>query len=341
MKAVQFSRFGIGSDVADIVEVPDPGAPGAGEVVIDILAAPINPANLLNFEGRYGAAPPALPALVGGEAVGRVAQVGAGVTHVGVGDRVLALFAGRLNWCERIKGPAAALWPLPRDADTLQLAMLAVNPATAWNMLKRFVTLEGGDWVVQNAGNSGVGHCVIRLAGRMGVRTVSLVRRPEQVAPLLAEGGDVVLVDGPDLAERVQDATRSAPIRLAFDAVAGEATGRLAQCLARGGTVVTYGLLASGDCVVKASDFVFRDIAHRGFWVSKWFEIASADERAAMYDELARLVAEGVIHVGVEATYPIAQVKAALAHAARPGRLGKILLLPNPDLVPLLTEPGA
>lgn len=333
MKAVQFSRFGTGSDVAEVVEVADPGAPRPGEVVIDILATPINPSTLLNFAGRYGATPPALPVMVGGEAVGRIAQLGAGVAHLRVGDRVLALFAGRTNWCERIKGPAAALRALPEAADTLQLAMMAVNPATAWQMLKRFATLEPGEWVLQNAGNSGVGHSVIRLADRMGLRTISLVRRPDQVARLLAQGGDVVLVDGPDLAERARAATQSAPIRLAFDAVAGEATGRLAQCLAPGGTVVTYGLLASGECVVRASDFVFRDIAHRGFWVSKWFETAAAGERGDMYDELARLVVAGVINVAVEATYPITQVKEALAHAARPDRSGKILILPNPHLV--------
>jgi NADPH:quinone reductase-like Zn-dependent oxidoreductase len=181
MKAVQFSRFGVGAEVAQVVDLPDPGPPGAGEVLIDILASPINPSELLNFAGRYGATPPPLPAFAGGEAVGRVAAVGDGVTHVSAGDLVLALSAGRGNWRERVKTSAAPLFALPRDADLLQLAMLAVNPATAWHMLHRFVALKTDDWVVQNAGNSGVGHSVIKLARSHGARTVNRVSRPEVV----------------------------------------------------------------------------------------------------------------------------------------------------------------
>jgi trans-2-enoyl-CoA reductase len=333
MKAVQFSRFGFAADVVELVEVPDPGPPGAGEVLVDILAAPINPSSLLNFEGRYGVTPPALPARMGGEAVGRVAELGAGVSHLRVGDRVLTLFAARTNWCERIKAPAAALRALPEQADTLQLAMMAVNPATAWLMLETIVPLVAGEWIIQNAANSGVGHCVIQLAQQMGVRTISLVRRPDPVDRLRADGSDVVLIDGPDLAERVSGATQGAQIRLALDAVAGEATGRLAQCLVPSGTVVTYGRLSSSTCVVNAAEFVFRDIAHRGFWLGKWLETAPADQRTAMYDEIERLIVRGAIRIEVEATYPLARVKEALAHAARPGRSGKVLLLPNPQLI--------
>lgn len=329
MQAVRFSRFGPGHEVAELVDLPDPGPPGDGEVLIDILASPINPSDLLNFAGRYGANAPELPAFAGGEAVGRVAAVGAGVSNVAAGDRVLALYAGRGNWRERVKASAAGMFALPAGADVLQLAMLAVNPSTAWHMLHRFVALAPGDWVLQNAGNSGVGQNVIRLARTLHVRTVSLVRRPEQIAPLVALGGDVVLVDGPDLPARVAAATGGVAPRLALDAVAGEATGRLANCVAPGGVVVIYGLLSDGASHVDASDFLFRDVSLRGFWFSAWFRSADAVEKKRFYDRLVPLLDDGTINVPVEATYPLARVKDALAHAARPGRSGKVLLVMN------------
>jgi trans-2-enoyl-CoA reductase len=330
MKAVLIPRFGPALDVAVVADLPEPTPPGPGQVLLDILAAPINPSDFLNFQGRFGAAPPPLPIIAGGEAVGEVAALGAGVTHLRPGDRVLALHAGRGNWRQRVLAPAAAMRPLPPAADPLQLAMLAVNPATALHMLTRYIALSPGDWVIQNAGTSAVGHCVVWLARQRGLRTVSVVRRNDQVAPLQAVGGDVVLVDGPDLAARLAAAVGGQKVRLALDAVAGTATGRLAQCIAHGGTLVVYGLLSGSDCAVPAADLVFRDIALRGYWFTPWFERASADEKAVVYDELGQLVVEGIIHVTIEACYPLDQVHEALAHAARPGRAGKILLLPNP-----------
>ncbi len=333
MKAVIVPRFGPAIEVAEVAEVPDPGPPGPGEMLLDILAAPINPSDFLVFQGRFGAVPPPLPAKAGGEAVGQVAAVGEGVTHLRPGDRVLALHAGRGNGRQRVTAPAAGVVALPSGADPLQLAMLAVNPATALHMLTRFLTLQPGDWVVQNAGNSAVAHCVIQLARRRGLRTVCVVRRPDQIAPVLTEGADAVVIDGPDLPVRVAAAVGGEPIRLGFDAVAGEATGRLSRCLAQGGTLVVYGLLSSPDVTVPAADLVFRDITLRGYWFTPWFDRASAPDIAATYAELGGLVADGTLKVAIEAVYPMDRVRDALAHAARPGRLGKVLILPNPDML--------
>jgi NADPH:quinone reductase-like Zn-dependent oxidoreductase len=309
--------------------LPEPAPPGPGEVLLDILASPINPSDLLNFEGRFGAYAPALPAVAGGEAVGRVAALGDGVTHLSVGDRVLAIYGGRGNWRERRCIPAQAAFALPQAADTLQLAMFSVNPGTAWHMLTRFLTLAPGDWVLQNAGTSAVGHHVIALARRLGARTVSIVRRAEHIEPLQALGGDAVVVDGPDLAARIAAATEGAPVRLALDAVAGEATQTLAASVAKDGVVVIYGLLSGNASRFDAADPLFRNVAIRGFWFSAWFASASAQERKKLYDELTPLLLDGTLVVPVEATYPFTKVNEALAHAARAGRGGKILLTMN------------
>lgn len=329
MKAVQILGFGTDPELLSIVDAPEPEPPGEGEVILDILAAPINPSDLLNFQGRFGSKPPPLPCMAGGEAVGQVRELGPRVEHLKVGDRVLALFAGRGNWCQRIKAPAVGLRPLPANADVNQLAMMAVNPATAWHMLKGFVALEPGDWVLQNAGNSAVAHNVVKLARHMGLRTINIVRSEAQRAGVLEAGADAVVVDGSDLAERVHAASGATPIKLAFDAVAGQATAKLGRCLANGGTVVTYGLLSSSSCQIDASDLVFRDVALRGYWFTHWFETSTVEQRNAVYDVIAGLIESGVIDVEVEATYPMSQVKAAVAHAALEGRKGKVILLPQ------------
>lgn len=328
MRAVRFNRFGPAHEVAELVEVDEPGPPDTGEVLLEIERSAINPADLLQFEGRYGAAPPKLPVWAGGEAVARVLHAGDGVAHLKPGDRVLALLAARGNWRPRVKAPAARLFALP-EADLDQLAMLGVNPPTAWCMLHDFVALAPGDWVIQNAGNSGVGQMVVQLAKRMGWRTVSVVRRDAQIEPLRRIGADAVLVDGPDLAERVPAATGGARPRLGLDAVAGDATRRIAQALADGGTVVNYGLMSGEACRVDASDAVFRDVSLRGFWLARWFATATLDAQHALYRRLGAAIADGALRVEVEAVYPLDRVAEALAHAARPSRGGKVLLAPN------------
>ena len=131
--------------------------------------------------------------------------------------------------------------PLPNEADPKQLSMISVNPPTAALLLSDFATLQAGDWVIQNTANSGVGGYLVQLAKLKGIRTVNVVRRESAVAGVLAQGGDVVLVDGDDLAARVKEATSGAAIRLAVDAVGGMGTERVASCLSEGGAVVNYG----------------------------------------------------------------------------------------------------
>lgn len=324
MLAAQVNAFGRPETVVEIVELADPGEPGADEVTIEAEFVPINPADVLNLEGKYGAAPPTLPMIPGAEGVGRIAKTGSAVRHVVPGDRVL--LPGPGTWRERIKAPGKAVFALPGDVDPKQLAMLRVNPPTAYLMLHQIVAPKPGQWVIQNAANSGVGHCLIRLARLAGVKTVNVVRREELVAPLRAFGGDVVLTDGLDLAARVRAAIGEAALPLAIDAVGGSGTQRLARCLSDGGTVVNYGMLSGEPCIVDGRETVFRDVRLQGFWLRKWFADTPPVQIAALYRELASKVADGTLAVEVEAVYPIRKIKEAVAHAARGGRSGKILV---------------
>lgn len=324
MRVAELAEFGPPATAVRLVERPDPGDPGPDEVVIAAELAPINPADLVNLQGRYGAEPPQLPLVPGTEGVGRVVRCGAGVTGVTVGDRVL--LPGPGTWRERFRAPARGLFPLPDRVDPEQLAMLRVNPPTAYLMLHDFVPPEPGHWVIQNAANSGVGHCVIRLAREAGLKTVNVVRRAELAAPLRAFGGDVVLVDGPDLDTRVRTAIGGGTLRLAIDAVAGSATLRLGRCVDDDGTVVNYGMLSGEACRLGVRETVFRNVTLRGFWLRRWFRVTPPATIGATYRMLAAKLADGTLRVEVEKVYPFQDLGAALAHAARPGRSGKILL---------------
>ncbi|HEY0133872.1 MAG TPA: alcohol dehydrogenase catalytic domain-containing protein, partial [Nannocystis sp.] len=177
------------------VDAPEPAAPAKGEVAVDFLCSPVNPADLLLLSGNYGHRP-VLPARGGLEGVGRVSALGPGVEHLKIGDRVL--LPGNA-WCERAVIPAGGLFALPAAAASEQLAMLTVNPPTAWGLLHDYVKLEPGDWVILNAANSGVGASMVALTRRLGLRIVSVVRREDAVAELRQQGSD--LVRDPELGE--------------------------------------------------------------------------------------------------------------------------------------------
>jgi len=329
MKIARFDAFGKPDEMIRCVEVDDPGAPGPDEALIDVLAFPINPADLLTIEGRYAIRPP-LPARLGAECVGRVTALGREVRDLAEGDLVIPL--DRDNWVQRKKVKAAQLVKVPADVDPLQLAMLKVNPPTAHLMMTGFVALEPGQWLIQDAANSGVGHCLIQLAKASGIRTANVVRREGLADGLTALGGDVVIVDGPDLGERVRAATGGARIRLAIDAVAGTQVVRLGDCLVEGGTIVNYGLLSGENPQLTGHQTVFKRLTLTGFWLAPTLQRMPPAELRAMYAMLARRLGDGSLHVPVEATYPIEAIAEAVARANAYRRAGKVLVIPNAPL---------
>jgi NADPH:quinone reductase-like Zn-dependent oxidoreductase len=326
LKAQYTQRGPVPQDVIDAVPFERP-ALAPGQALVAVLAAPINPSDVLMLTGAYGQLPP-LPAVGGSEGVGRVVEQGPQTTGPAVGQTVL-LPAGSGTWATHLVVPAAHLVPLPNDADPQQLAMLTVNPPTASLLLSDFVELQPGDWVIQNGANSGVGSYVVQLAKLRGLKTVNVVRREAAVEGVRAQGGDVVLVDGDDLAERVKAATGGAPVKLGIDAVGGKATLRLAAALAEGATLVNYGALSGQACEVSPRELVFRDITLKGFWLARWFRSTPMAQQRALLGELAGLIAAGKLGTPIQATYDVPQIKEAVAAAAAGERQGKILIVPR------------
>jgi NADPH:quinone reductase-like Zn-dependent oxidoreductase len=329
MKKVEIAAYGVPESVAQCVEAPDVGAPGAGEVVFDVLAFPINPADLSMIRGNYRLHP-ALPATPGAECVGRVAAVGAGVARLRPGDLVINL--QRENWAQRRRIAEADAIPIQAGLDLAQAAMLRINPATAQLLLEDHVALAPGDWVIQNVANSAVGRHLIVLAKARGVRTLNVVRRDDVAAQLRALGADVVLSDGPDLAERARSAAGGAPIRLGIDAVSGGATKRIADCVADGGVVVSYGSMSGDDPVMSRAALGARGVSLTGFMLGRGLAKRSPDQVRALYADLATKLRDGVLKAPIDACYPIEEIKTALARAQEGGRNGKVLVLPNGKL---------
>ena len=326
MKQVLIDSYGTPWEVAHCAEVADVGEPAADEVVFDVLAFPINPADMGFCRGSYRLKPP-LPATPGAECVGRVTAVGGSVKHVKPGDLVINL--QRENWAQkrRVKGDDAI--PLPAGIDLRQAAMVRINPPTARLMLSDFVELKGGEWVIQNVANSAVGRLLIVLAHQRGLRTVNVVRRPELAADLKSLGADLVIVDGEGLAQRVTAETGNAAIRLGVEAIGGAATGRLADCIATDGTLVHYGSMSGQDPEVGRSNFIYRGVRLTGFMLGRFMAKRSAEQIRAIYADLAQQVMSGKLHAPVDTVYPIDKIKDALAHADKGGRNGKILVSPN------------
>jgi len=327
IKAVQMNSFGAASKVAYCVELPDPTPTEPDEIIVDVAAFPINPADLLTIEGKYAAKPP-LPYTPGAEAVGHVSEVGSAIDNFRIGDLVMLL--SRENWTQKRKVKAAELLKIDTESDDLfQFAMLKVNPATAALMLRNYVELKSDDWIIQDAANSGVGHCVIRLAAKSGIKTINVVRREELISPLMQIGADAVLADTDNLSEQVKQITEGAGVRLAIDAVAGNTSLQLAECLADGGVMVNYGMLSGNPCMVQPDWIVFRHLTLTGFWLATQLRDMPREQIESLYKELIDDISQGVLDVPIAATYGIDDIKDALAHAGRENRSGKILVLPN------------
>ncbi len=315
MKAVQIKSFGDPLTVLEVAEIPEPRLPGPNEALLGIEMAPVNKHDLLLVNNALGAGP-ALPAIVGNEGFGRVLAAGQEVKHVKTGDRVLApLFSG--TWREKMTVPASALFPLP-DGDPQQFSMLGSNPPTAALILSEYIQLKKGDWVVQNAANSGVGRSLIALAKARGLRTINFVRRGELVNELKAAGGDVVLVEQPGAVEEALRFVGDGSVRLGVDGVGGQSTGLLTQALSPGGLLVAYAAISGTPFAINTKQLIFKQLKLQGMFLGH-FDYEKKVVPAQR--EAAPLVASGALYVPVAEVYPIAKIKEAVSHLLRGGKI--------------------
>ncbi len=322
-KAAIYETHGNPAEVLRVIERDWP-RPEADQVVVQMRAAPINPADLNAIEGKYPVKP-LLPATPGMEGAGVVIECGASVRNLEVGTQVIVPHNFG-TWRQAAALPADQLVAVPSEIEPVQAAMLKVNPVTAWRMLHDFVSLRPNEWLIQNAANSGAGRAVIQIAKELGYKTVNVVRRPELVDELEQEGGNIVVVENEKLREEVKDRTAGAPIRLALNAVGGESALSIAKTLAPAATMVTYGAMSLQPLKIPNGLLIFKNLWFTGFWVTKWYDNATPQQRAETFTPLFEMAKRGLLRSKIEKTYPLSDVKAAVADAARGMRDGKIVL---------------
>jgi NADPH:quinone reductase-like Zn-dependent oxidoreductase len=321
-----FDRVGSPPDVLRIEDdVPAP-QPAFGEVLVRMLASPINPSDLMYIAGQYGLTPK-LPATPGFEGVGVVEATGGGVLGwLRKGKRVAVINDRIGNWAEYTVTKARQVVPVPDALSDEQAATFFVNPATALIMTRSVLRVPTGAWLLQSAAGSSLGQMVIRLGKKFGFRTLNVVRRREQVEELKKLGADAVLVeaDGP-ISHQVRKLTQE-PVLYAIDPVGGKTAGELIEALSPGGRCLLYGSL-SGDAVpVHPRTMVSGSIEVSGFWLANWSKRQSVVTMLKLFRQVTAMMQEGILQTTFSGIYPLEDVKKAVEHAAAPGKGGKVLL---------------
>src|SRR5205807_4523206 len=203
IKAIVYERHGNPADVLQIQTEAWP-KPAADEVVVQMRAAPINPADINAIEGKYPGRRE-VPAVPGMEGAGVIVDLGAKVKDLRAG--ALVILPHHIGtWRDALAVKANEVVVVPNEIDPIQAAMLKINPLTAWRLLHGYVDLKRGDWLIQNAANSAAGRAVIQIAHALGYKTVNVVRREELIDELRADGGDLVLIDSENLRNEVKNA---------------------------------------------------------------------------------------------------------------------------------------
>jgi len=314
MRAIQITQFGNPSDVVRVVDLPEPPAPGAGEVKVAVEFSPLNLHDLLLVRGVF--ARPPLPVVLGNEGIGRIVEVGSGVDTVQVGDLVvLPLLAGA--WREQLVLGGEGLFRLP-EGNVEQLSMVGGNPATAGLILSEYSDLEPGDWVVQNAANSGVGRSLIALAKARGFRTINLARDESTFAGLTTSGADIVHLDDTSASGTIRREIGDGRIALAVDSVGGDSAGRLVDLLSDGGWLVTYAAATGQPMSINAMSLIGNHVTVRGFSAGN-FDYAT--KILPVIREAAPLVASGALFVPIAAVFELDDIQAAIQQVVRGGKV--------------------
>ena len=307
MKAVRFDEYG-DADVLTVADVPVPD-PGAGQVLVRVKAAGINPGEAKIREGMLHAMWPAtFPSGQGSDLAGVVDRLGPGVTTAAAGDEVIGWVDTRSAQAEYAVVDADNLASKPADVPWEVAGALGVAGFTAWAAI-RAVNLTAGDTVAVSGAAGGVGSLTVQLARRAGATVVGIAGQHNQ--EWLREHGAIPVRYGEDLVGRIFDALLTTPQVDAFIDT-------------HGGDYVEFAINELG---VEPSrvDTIANFDAVREYGVKSEGNAAGAS--AATLAELAQLIAAGELEVPITATYPLDQVREAYERLATGHIRGKIVLL--------------
>lgn len=323
MRAITVPEPG-GVDSMVLAEVPDP-EPGPGEVVIDVVAAGVNRADLLQRQGHYPPPPGASP-YIGMECSGRICLVGDGVSDWQVGDEVCALLAGG-GYAERVAVPVETVMPVPQGIGLVEAAGLPEVACTVWVNVFMAAGLQRGEVLLVHGGSSGIGTMAVQLGRELGARVAVTAGTADKLEACRALGADILVnYREQDFVEVLRQEAGGADVVL--DVIGAKYLARNLDVLNHGGRLSIIGLqggrkaeidlgaMLAKRVAVLAASLRARPLAEKGVIVR------------SVVEHVWPLVAEGRVRPIIHATYPLAD--AALAHQTMDDstHIGKLLLLP-------------
>jgi NADPH2:quinone reductase len=324
MKAIVATRWGEPSEL-EYAEVPDP-APGAGQVLIDVRAIGCNFPDILMVQGKYQVKPP-LPFSPGHEIAGVVRAVGAGVTRVRPGERVIA----SLEWggyAERAVAAAERVYTIPDAMPFDQAAAFFVVYQTGYCALVQRAALQPGEWLLVHGAAGGVGLAAVQLGKTLGARVIATAGTPEKLEVARQSGADV-LIDyrTEDWVERVKAVTGGEGADVIYDPVGGDVFDGSTKCLAFEGRLLTIGFAGGRIPTLAINRVLLKNISvvgvHWGYYQRRGSPLVHEWTHA-----LLKLYADGRIRPVIYRAYPLREAGTALGALASRESYGKVVLVP-------------
>ena len=312
------------ADVLSWQQVPDPVA-GPGEVIVEVAAAAVNRADILQRQGLYPP-PPGAPEWLGLECSGTVAELGAGVTSLSVGDQVCCLLSGG-GYAERVAVPVGQTMPIPAGVDLITAAGLPEVACTVWSNLVMTAHLQRGDWLLVHGGGSGIGTMSIQVARALGARVAVTAGSAQKLARCEELGAEVLInYREQDFADVIAAETGGRGVDVILDNMAAKYLERNITCLAPGGRLIVIGMQGG----VKAEIDLGVLLRRNGTLHATTLRGRTPDQKAEICAQVERHVwpwiAAGIVKPVIDRVVPI--TKAADAHRALEAGdvTGKIIL---------------
>ena len=323
MRAVIAAEPG-GPEVLSVAELPDP-EPGPGEVLLEVAAAGLNRADLLQRQGHYPP-PPGESDVIGMECSGTVGAVGPGVEDWSVGDEACALLAGG-GYAERVVVPAGQLMPLPDGVDLVTAAALPEVACTVWSNVFMVAGLQPQETLLVHGGAGGIGSFAIQLAHRLGARVATTAGSPDKLAACAALGADVTIdYREQDFVAVLKDATDGHGADVILDNMGAKYLARNVDALATQGRLVVIGMQGG----TRAELDLGRLLRKRGAVIATNLRGRPREEKAAICASVVEhvwpLVAEGLVRPVVGRSFALAEAAEAHAFMESGEHSGKILL---------------
>ena len=324
MKAILCTRY-CTPDELELADIPQPTA-GPGEALVRVKAAALNFFDLLIIAGKYQVKPP-FPFSPGSEFAGIVESVGAGVTDIAVGDRVLGS-TGHGTAREYIAVPAKQLVKIPEKLDFERAAGLTVTYGTTLYALRERAQLKSGETLAVLGASGGVGLAAIEIGKIMGARVIACASSAEKLEFARAHGADeTVNYASEDLRGALKRLGGERGIDVVYDPVGGPYAEPAVRSLGWEGRYLVIGFAAGEIPKLPLNLVLLKSCDIRGVIWGAWVARNPQGQRALMTD-IVRWCAEGKLSGHVHAVYPLAEIAAALKAIADRKVMGKIVLKP-------------